>query len=196
LKTTMKSPGREFLLDGLTELLAQTRLAILHEKKAFLPYSRAEKQVELVQEAAKTVPAADGETVTWDGPGELVPVYRDALVILGFKLEKLRKAEVELKVDPGKTKAKMNQVQEILKELGDQRDLFSMIEEQNRKAERAAKSTPPDPAQTNLLDGAEEGDGVDGKGNRPPKAVDVVPIRSRVDRDRPERAAASPAPEE
>jgi hypothetical protein len=190
MKTTMKSPGREFLLDGLTELLAQTRLAILHEKKAFLPIARAEKQLELVQEAAKTVPAADGETVTWDGPGELVPVYRDALVILGFKLEKLRKTEIELKVDPTKTKQKMNAIQEHLKELGDQRDLFSMIEEQNRKAERAAKGSTPDPAQTDFL----EGDGVDGKGTRPPKAVDITPIRSRV--DKPGRAAASPAPPE
>lgn len=195
MKTTMKSPGREFLLDGLTELLAQTRLAILHEKKAFLPIARAEKQLELVQEAAKTVPAADGEEVEWDGPGELIPVYRDALVILGFKLEKLRKAEIELKVDPSKTKAKMNQVQAILKELGDQRDLFSMIEEQNRKAERASKGSPPDPAQTDFLEpGPADGDGVDGKGTRPPKATDITPIRSRADRG--DRAAASPAPEE
>lgn len=196
-KVALVAQGREFLSDGLAELLDQTRLALLHEKKAFLPISKTEKAIELVQEAGKTIPAwADGvDKKEWDIAGELLPVYRNGLVILGFKLEGLRKKEVELKVDPSKTKKKMDLVQLFLKELGDQRDLFQLVEEQNRKQERRGKDAP-DPAQQNFLEpGPADGDGVDGKGTPPPKADNVVPLRPRRSNG-DDRAAASPAPAE
>lgn len=177
MKVELNPAGREFLIDGLAHLLAQVRIAVREEKKAFLPHSKSEKQVELVQEAGRTVPAASAKGDEWDIPGELLPVYRDALVMEGFKLEGLRKKEIELKVDPTKTKEKMDAVQAALKKLGDQRDLFAMIEEENRKQERASKPAS-DPAQLDALAGT--GDGVDGKGHPPPKASDVTPIRPQA----------------
>lgn len=164
MNVTLGASGREFLIDGLAHLLAQVRVAVREEKKAFLPIAKTEKQVELVQEAGKTVPSVGGDVDEWDIPGELLPVYRDALVMEGFKLEGLRKREVEMKVSPTGTKKKMDEIQKHLKTLGDQRDLFQLIEEENRKAERAAKAgPPPDPTQQDLL-------------APPPKAKDVEPL--------------------
>lgn len=192
MNITLTAGGRSRLIDGLALLLAQTKSARGAEVKAYLPTGKTDKQIELIAEAARSVPKysdiddPDTEPLTWPIPSELHIVYRDALLAYGTTVAKIRyEAEKKLHLDLPPAKIRVVEIQALLKELGDSRDVIVEMEQREREKERRreAKVNKPDPAQLAI------GDGVDGLGNAPPRAGDVDRILVEED-----RIAASPAP--
>lgn len=193
MKITLTAGGRSRLIDGLALLLAQTKSARGAEAKAYLSTAKTDKQIELIAEAARTVPAfneiddPETEIRIWEIPMELDVVYRDGLLAYGTTVAKVRyEAEKKLHLDLPTAKKRVVEIQALLRELGDGRDVIVEMEQREREKERRreAKANKPDPAQLGIGDG----EGVDGLGARPPRAEDVDPIH--VD----DRIAASPAP--
>lgn len=193
MRITLTSGGRSRLIDGLALLLAQTKSARGAEAKAYLNTSKTDKQIELIQEAARTVPSyneiddPETEIRIWEIPMELDVVYRDALLAYGTTVAKVRyEAEKKLHLDLPTAKKRVVEIQALLRELGDGRDVIVEMEQREREKERKreAKANKPDPAQLGIGDG----EGVDGLGARPPRAEDVDPIHVE------DRIAASPAP--
>lgn len=191
MKITLTAGGRSRLVDGLALLLAQTKSARGAEAKAYLSTSKTDRQIELIVEAARTVPAyseiedPETEKKSWEIPMELDVVYRDGLLAYGTTVAKIRyEAEKKLHLDLPSAKKRVVEIQALLKELGDGRDVVVEMEQREREKERKreAKANKPDPAQIGIGDG----EGVDGLGSRPPRADDVVPIRPE------DRIAASP----
>lgn len=190
MKITMGASGRAYLTDGLVILLAQTKSAQAAEKKAYLSTARSDKQIELIEEASVTVPLyqeldGDGEERTWEIPSELQPVYRDGLLQYGTTVAKMRyDGESKLHLDMAGAKKRVVDVQQVLRALGDQRDILVEMEERERKREQKEK-VKLDPKQLEM------GEGVDGLGHAPPPAAYVSPIRTTKT---PERKAASKVP--
>lgn len=191
MNITMSANGRAYLTDGLVILLGQTKSAQSAEKKAYLSTSRSDKQIELIEEASRTVPAhqdldGDGELRTWEIPGELQPVYRDALLAYGTAVAKMRyDGESKYHVDMAGAKKRVVDTQQVLREIGDKRDILVEMEERERKREQKEQKEKADPSQLAI------GDGVDGLGSPPPGAADVSPIRMTKT---PARKAASKSP--
>lgn len=197
MNVKLTATARGYLRDGLTMLLAQTKTASREMKKAFLNPEKADTQVDRIEDGLKLCPGEGenpGAEREWEIPQDVMIVYRDAIAILGVATEKIRQRELEIRIDAMETKQRIAELKDVFRILGDQRDFLELLMAEKRDEEKRGGKQRPDPAQRHLsLEGkgkrggkkgadVDDKGGVDGRGNRPPKAADVDSI------------AASPAP--
>ncbi len=160
ITSTLNGAQRETLHFALSLLLRNTKAAIGTLTGVFLPTTPAEQQVERIVETIDDVPRPDSLGRTFDLIEPRNGVCRNALILLARNIDKkVREPEAAQKVSTQGSEEKMHEIQNILRELGDERNLEDSL---NRKPNR--ELVEKDPAQMDLVDQAEEPEGVETAG--------------------------------
>lgn len=124
---SMEGSDRELLTESLGKLERRTTAAIGTCRGSFLPTTAAEAQVERIQKVKGSIPPFDDA----DHDIEIVDtgLCRNALVVHIRVLDAtVRKVESKEKVSTRECDAKIEQLHKILRTLGDERDLDTILE--------------------------------------------------------------------
>jgi hypothetical protein len=152
ITSTLNGQQRETLHFALSLLLRNTKAAVGTLTGVFLPTKAAEEQIERIVETIDDVPRADSIGRTFDLVEHRNGVCRNALILLARNIDKkVREAEAAQKVSTQGSEEKMHEIQNILRELGDERNLEESL---NRKPNR--ELVEKDPAQMDLEEQAEQ----------------------------------------
>lgn len=143
----MKGSRRAILFDALTSFDKVTKDAGRKCEAAFLPDMESGIQVERIIEAVKSVPLVDDVARAWDAAEQLVFTYRNGLVVHARAVNKVKELEKKLHILTSDSDELLQEIQDILEELGDQRDLFAVLESE-RNGE--AVENKPDPRQIEI----------------------------------------------
>lgn len=139
----MSGYARELLLESIDVLLVRTKAAIGTNAGSFLPTTPAEEQVSKLEKAKAVVPAVDDIDRDLDVIEPLVGVLRNAVVVNIRVLNKeVRGAEVKRKVATKETDAKINSLFKIAQDLGDERDLDTILAKVKRDDDDAPGRDP------------------------------------------------------
>jgi len=139
----MTGAKREVLIDSIDILLVRTRAAVGTNEGSFLPTTAAYDQVAKLEQAKSVVPAPDDIARDFELIEPLNNVCRNAVVVHARVIDReVRASEIKRKVPTNESGAKMEQLQEILRDLGDERNLEDTL---NRK--RNGEQVEADPAQ-------------------------------------------------
>lgn len=125
---------------GLKKLEQQTKAAAREYGKAFLPSSQAVEQLGRIALASDALPVGDAQSEVWDVSQDIVLTYRDALFMAAIEVNKTLQREKEFQNDDAAqaTRSQMNEIQEVMRSLGDQRDLFASFEDEKEEEESEA----------------------------------------------------------
>jgi hypothetical protein len=135
MKVKMLASMRAHTLRGLKKLEQQTKAAGREAGKAFLPSSQAVEQLGRVAIAIDALPVGDAQSEVWDVQQDIVLTYRDALFMAAIEVNKTLQREKEFQNDDAAqaTRAQLNEIQEVMRALGDQRDLFASFEDEEEE---------------------------------------------------------------
>jgi hypothetical protein len=131
----MRASQRELLRDGIDMLEKQTKAAMREETKAYLPTMNTDAKLSAIAVAKEGIPVSEDAQKTWEVLDAVSLVYRDGLASIGVAYEKLRRREDDMEVDTTCTREFLDDIQGMMRALGDQRDLFSMVEQEERRKE-------------------------------------------------------------
>lgn len=79
----------------------------------------------LTTRAVTEIPKSKKVTDSWEVPHTVVVAYRDSLFLLGMAVAKVAKKEIESGVETTASEAKLEEIRDLLRVLGDQRELFA-----------------------------------------------------------------------
>jgi hypothetical protein len=131
----MKASMRRLVAIGLADLYKQTKAASREAGKAFLPTMEANVELGRIEWAKEHLPVSEAATEIWDVEMPIVTVYQNALVTVGVGLTKTLQREKEYENEDA-AKATNEQLEEVkaqLRDMGDQRDFFTAIEEEEEE---------------------------------------------------------------
>lgn len=131
MKVKMKSSMRTLTRLGISLLAKKTKAAAKAYEKAFLSPLTAASAAGQIIVAEKILPRSEAASAVWDAGDVQVMVYRDSLFLVACELTKTVERETEYE-NPAAAKESQEQLDEVmamLRELGDQRDLFEEEEE-------------------------------------------------------------------
>jgi hypothetical protein len=152
ITSSLSGQQRDTLHFALSLFLRNSKACIGTLSGVFLPTNLAEEQVERITETIEDVPRPDSIGRTFDLIEPRNGVCRNALILLARNIDKkVREAEAAQKVSTQGSEEKMHEIQNILRELGDERNLEDSL---NRKPNR--ELVEKDPAQLDLEDEAEQ----------------------------------------
>jgi len=131
MKVKMLASMRAHTLRGLKKLEQQTKAAHREAGKAFLSTTDASVQLGRINFVREALPVGDAQSEIWDVEQPIVLTYRDALFMTAVEINKTLRREHEFQNEDAAhaTRAQMNEIQEVMKALGDQRDLFASFDE-------------------------------------------------------------------
>lgn len=131
MRVKMKASMRRLVAIGLADLYAQTKAASREAGKAFLSTIEANTELGRIEHAKEHLPVSEAAEEIWDIEMPIVTVYKNALITVAVALTKTLEREKEYEnEDAAKaTREQLDEVKQVLRELGDQRDFFSEFEE-------------------------------------------------------------------
>jgi len=139
----MTGAKRTLLIDAIDTLLVRTRAAIGTNEGSFLPTTAAYEQVSALEQAKEQVPVFDDIARDFKLIEPLNNVCRNAVVVHARVIDRdVRQSEIKRKVPTAESDARLEQLQQILRDLGDERNLEDTL---NRK--RNGEQVENDPAQ-------------------------------------------------
>jgi Zn-dependent oligopeptidase len=149
----MSGLKREILLASIEVLLVRTKAAIGTLDGSFLPTSAAEDQITALERAKGVIPPVDDIKRDFEMIEPLNAVARNAVVVHARVVDRdVRQAEIKRQVSTAESDAKLALMQELLKDLGDERNLEDALKSTKRNKELVER----DPAQMDLVEETEK----------------------------------------
>lgn len=151
----MKGSRRAILMAALVGFEKATKDAGKKCEAAFLPDMESGTQLGRIAAAKEVLPAPDDVAREWEASEPLVFMYRNALVVHARAVDRVKESEKKLEISTSDSDELLQEIQVILHDLGDQRDLFAVLD-MGRNGEGVENK--PDPRQLEIApaDGDEE----------------------------------------
>jgi hypothetical protein len=137
----MKGSRRAILLAALIGFEKATKDAGNKCEKAFLPDMESGTQLGRIAAAKEVLPVPDDVAREWEASEPLVFMYRNALVVHARAVDRVKESEKKLEISTSDSDELLEELQEILRALGDQRDLFAVLD-MERNGEAVEKTDP------------------------------------------------------
>lgn len=125
---------------GIVLLAKKTDAAAKAYEKAFLSPLTAQVAAGNVAIAETKMPKSEAASEVWDANDVIVMAYRDSLFLVAQELTKTleREREYENEDSAADTQDQLDEVMAMLRELGDQRDLFEEEDEEEEDPRQLA----------------------------------------------------------